>query len=575
MIQILTIVVILLPLLLQADPINPHTFNLVQRANRKTDAKNVRTTLASNQAAKPINLQPTNGDQERYQDKRGNYTKCLRTQDTGFVDVAAYDALVYATQTQLASDFDAIPMGTPNQSNKRRLHSPQAGISYNMLGGDSDLYSVLPPPPLASAQKAGEMVELYWMALCRDIQFSTTNFLAEPNGSNFALLAENPNSLISQAINDLNNLTDFRGPKVDGQVTPQTLYRENLPGTLIGPYMSQFFYYDVPFSDTLMEQKYRVPRANNFDSNQGPIIHNDFMTTFDEWLFIQRGNNPLKTIDFQAPRYITTLRDIGNFVHKDPPQLPYLFALLILLNLGQDALDQANPYIGNPTQEQFADFFKPQFAGLMAIGTDLALRAAWHQKWFIHRTLRPEEYGFLVNLQMNGSDQGLNAEVINSTSLPRIFATNSLLNAPAAGTYLLPQEFPEGCPMHPSYPAGHATVAGLNVTLLKAFFNEDFVLPVTYIPTEDGSTKVMLPNTPLTIGNELNKFGANIAMGRNMAGVHFRCDCSESMKLGEAVAIAVLEDWAYNNHIPFRGFTLTKFDGTRVTVGATRVAETI
>lgn len=47
------------------------------------------------------------------------------------------------------------------------------------------------------------------------------------------------------------------------------------------------------------------------------------------------------------------------------------------------------------------------------------------------------------------------------------------------------------------------------------------------------------------------------------------------MLLGEQVALAFLQDWAYNNHIPFQGFSLTKFDGTRVTVGATQVAETI
>src|SRR4051812_7614099 len=44
-------------------------------------------------------------------------------------------------------------------------------------------------------------------------------------------------------------------------------------------------------------------------------------------------------------------------------------------------------------------------------------------------------------------------------------------------TYLLPQAYPEGCPLHPSYPAGHATIAGACVTILKAFFNENFVIP--------------------------------------------------------------------------------------------------
>ena len=37
--------------------------------------------------------------------------------------------------------------------------------------------------------------------------------------------------------------------------------------------------------------------------------------------------------------------------------------------------------------------------------------------------------------------------------------------------FLLPMAFAEGSPMHPSYGAGHATVAGGCVTMLKAFFH--------------------------------------------------------------------------------------------------------
>ena len=44
----------------------------------------------------------------------------------------------------------------------------------------------------------------------------------------------------------------------------------------------------------------------------------------------------------------------------------------------------------------------------------------------------------------------------------------------------------------------------------------------------------------LTVGGELNKVAANIAIGRNMAGVHWRTDYSESVTLGEEVAIGIL-----------------------------------
>jgi hypothetical protein len=38
-------------------------------------------------------------------------------------------------------------------------------------------------------------------------------------------------------------------------------------------------------------------------------------------------------------------------------------------------------------------------------------------------------------------------------------------------TYFLPQAFPEGSPQHPSYPQGHATMAGACATILKAAFD--------------------------------------------------------------------------------------------------------
>lgn len=70
----------------------------------------------------------------------------------------------------------------------------------------------------------------------------------------------------------------------------------------------------------------------------------------------------------------------------------------------------------------------------------------------------------------------------------------------------------------------------------------------------------------LTVGGELNKVAANVGIGRNISGVHWRSDYTESLKLGEQVAIGVLQDFreAYNED--FFGFTLTKFDGTMITV---------
>jgi hypothetical protein len=126
--------------------------------------------------------------------------------------------------------------------------------------------------------------------------------------------------------------------------------------------------------------------------------------------------------------------------------------------------------------------------------------------------------------------------------------------------------FVEGCPTHPAYGAGHATVAGACVTVLKAWFDEDWVIPDPVVPTPDGLSLVPYRGSDLTVGGELNKLAANVAFGRNIAGVHWRSDAWESLKLGEAVTIGILTDMKSCYNEVFEGFVLTKFDGTRITV---------
>ena len=51
-------------------------------------------------------------------------------------------------------------------------------------------------------------------------------------------------------------------------------------------------------------------------------------------------------------------------------------------------------------------------------------------------------------------------------------------------------------------------------------------------------------NSPLTLGGELNKPAANISIGRNMAGVYYYSDYFDSVRMGEEVAIGILEEQA-------------------------------
>ncbi|MCF6154773.1 MAG: hypothetical protein E3K36_05870 [Candidatus Brocadia sp.] len=70
----------------------------------------------------------------------------------------------------------------------------------------------------------------------------------------------------------------------------------------------------------------------------------------------------------------------------------------------------------------------------------------------------------------------------------------------------------------------------------------------------------------LTVRGELNKVTANIVLGMNFAGIHWRTDYSQSLKLGEGVAIGLLQDPKNTLKESFAGFSLTKFDGTTIII---------
>lgn len=70
----------------------------------------------------------------------------------------------------------------------------------------------------------------------------------------------------------------------------------------------------------------------------------------------------------------------------------------------------------------------------------------------------------------------------------------------------------------------------------------------------------------LTVGGELNKLASNIALGRDTAGVHWRSDSIEGLKLGEAVAIGILTDLRTTCPESFDGFSFTRFDGTTLRI---------
>ncbi|HEX8903980.1 MAG TPA: hypothetical protein VF771_04020, partial [Longimicrobiaceae bacterium] len=70
----------------------------------------------------------------------------------------------------------------------------------------------------------------------------------------------------------------------------------------------------------------------------------------------------------------------------------------------------------------------------------------------------------------------------------------------------------------------------------------------------------------MTVGGELNKLAGNIAIFRNAAGVHWRSDYTESLPLGEAVAIGLLQEMSPGFNEDDAYFQLTKLDGTTIRI---------
>ncbi|MBV8842572.1 MAG: vanadium-dependent haloperoxidase [Bryobacterales bacterium] len=478
-----------------------------------------------------------NGDDARYADKGGTYTKGLPHDNFGRVDLNAYQTFKTALNSGEFSDFEDIIMG-----GTRTLNGPQGGLAFCLVALDNAQFGqpqVPPAPAVASDQNATELLEHYWASLLRDVAF-----IDYPS-----------NSAVAQAAAELGSQLTYLGPRnSSGQITPNLLFRGGFPGETLGPYVSQFFLQPTFFGSQPIGQQ-QVTYLPNIDYGTG----------FAEWLNIQNGVDTgfRNQVDPQL-RHRRNGRDLAAFTHVDVLFQAYFTAFLVLAGIGAP-LNPGNPYIGSRTENGFGTLGGPDIAGTLTAVATVALNAVWYQKWFVHLRPRPEAIGGLAHLirtgQGNKTDVKLSNVILNSQGLQQNFNKY--------GTWLLSQAFPEGSPTHPSYPTGHGTVGGACITVLKFFFDGDFVIPNPVMPTPDGLSLVSYTGSDanqLTVNGELNKLGHNVSFGHGIhAGIHWRSDTDTSLLLGEAVALSFLNDKAKTYNEPFT-VTLTKFDGTIATI---------
>ncbi|HEY6972100.1 MAG TPA: vanadium-dependent haloperoxidase [Candidatus Angelobacter sp.] len=525
---------------------------------RSSDAFSYRSTEAHNEQIN-IGVLPDNGDAAKFTDHSGTWTKTLKHTSLEIVDPTSYNSLVTALTSGSFTDFQNIIVGNPGGSNPTAtLNGPQGSLAFDLEGLDSHATNIPPAPSVTSNVTAAEQVEHYWAALLRDVNFTDYG----------------TNSVVAQAVQDMNNLSFVKGTannEYPFPVTAQNLFRGQVfkgDGNVLGPYISQFMVQPTFFGALPVTQRFQtfLPRGGG---------GNDFMTTVQEFTNVQNGFKPSASLVFDPTlRFLRNGRDLAAYTHVDVLYQEFLIAFLILAGLGAPP-NPGDPYIGSKSEHGFGTLGGPDAAGTIAEMATRALKAAWFHKWIVNLRQRPEEYGGLVQAKKTNANPfpqaagQLHSDIFSSSVLPIINNT--------FGSYLLPQAFPEGAPSHPCYPTGHGTVAGACITAIKFFFDcTQKIRPLLLAaatdvmqPSEDGTSLVAYTGTDrdsLDINGELSKLAFNVSFGHGIhAGIHFRSSTLQSILLGEQVAISVLQDRADGYNEPF-SITITKFDGTTVTI---------
>lgn len=544
-----------------------------------------------------------------------------------------------------------VPLDGGAPMKPRKWESPLGGLNSDITGPCIGGVSLPPAPSLGSSELAAEMAEVYAMALMRDIAFSDLqnpdcivhsgdditlsigeiiqelgslpwfNPEGTPHSSEMTPKGEFQDCLTHQE-------ERRRAARWDetGTYSIASLFRGSTVGAKTGTYLSQFMLQGggkdpslglIPFGTQTIDQRSQPDNAKQ-----------DYMVRWFEWLDVQNGAKVPDVERTEDRRFLTTLRDLAAYVHVDQLYQAYFNAALLVLGhkAGPDGqmfdfgLPNSHPASDvHATREGFATWGGPHLLDLMASVSSRGLKIIRRQKFQIHRRARPEVLAARLTMAYNGRLDALGTAGGQIETMlaelkhycPKILCAIAERNKTAGGpetrgltvdgelpqspiaddlNLLLPMAFPEGSPMHPAYGAGHATVAGACVTVLKALLNtvdkdgnkatlQDFGFAKVYQSMFAGDSSCLqeIEDCGLTVTDELDKLAANISIARNMAGVHYFTDYFESLRLGERVAVGILQEHLQTSPEDI-SVRLYDFDGRLVVIrkvgGASHGAET-
>ncbi|WP_428354791.1 vanadium-dependent haloperoxidase [Methyloprofundus sp.] len=591
--------------------------------NRKQQARQVRISAAELAYNREHPRHITNGDEQKFRNTDGSkpsylasFTKGMpHNDDTGLVsDPNDFQQFVQGIDSGDPRDFNDTRLGRGEGSTDhppgtieepewrstksagakvRAWESQGAGNTYDLEGPDAHSLTMPPAPAIGSDELIAEMGEVYAQALLRDVPFTE---IVDCSGSVNCNTCDSDPLTVNDIVSELNNLTWFsdnccslsahEASRKRGKQSGQTVFRGITPGDDIGPYISQFLLVGnrgVNPDDKINQYKdgfisYGSIRADQRVRYAKPC--EDHLTLWNEWLDVQEGADLGGKESYEsgpeAYRFITTPRDMATYVHYDALYESYLNACLILLG-EKTPLDPGIPFQRGDHldhQQGFAHFGGPHILSLVTEVATRALKAVRHQKFNVHRRLRPEALAARLSKHADLCVTEIDTMVCQLQPILRLIsARNPKDKALGKCNYLLPMAFCEGSPMHPAYGAGHATVAGACVTILKAFFDHKHPLTMAggdtqaFVPTTNGMSLkcIDVVGGKLTVEGELNKLASNISTGRDWAGVHYFTDYIESLRMGEQIAIGILEEQKLTFAENF-SMTVPLFDGGSIRI---------
>ena len=329
----------------------------------------------------------------------------------------------------------------------------------------------------------------------------------------------------------------------------------------------------------------------------------DYMTNWHDWL---RSQNGVKTSASPGSsgriRFVSTPRDLAAYCRWDPAHQSFINTALILL--GNDA--PRDPGLVRNANGLTASWGFTEISRLLGEAVLQTTRAVRRQQYQIHRRGRPESLAAMLTLEANGEGRQLAearkviqtmlddlgagqpddashpgvllnwiAELNAERNLQKPGNCEALFHLDPKRNYLLPMAWPDGAPMSPSYGSLRAAIAGACVTVMKAVFDMDADYTRAtgaehqYAPSvvSGGRLEIVGTTRGVALEGELNKLASNIAIGDRFAGAHFHSDCYESLRLGECLAVGILQQ-----HLLEYGFSLsmsfTGFDGERITIAS-------